>query len=831
MKKFSWIKDSLIQIIFISFAVVFTVMIAHISISEQYSAYYDAKITEKAENLTRNATMLFGENPQNQDEDYVRAVLDMVFHSDNINTGGMEVISYTLEPLEIRVDDTPFAEYSEEMLAGLRQSLFRGCLFMAAGIAIFAIISNVIRKKMTGDDSEKAPDSHSQSGFGGKIATQVMSMLIFGTLALLFWFVPDGVSVAGLLVTVLFAAFAAAHLIRLILWGISHWLNRPISTYAAQTTQFFMFLLVFLSLYSFSMQNRYSTQIELSRLDELQTSSIFAALAFASDDNHELCFGESNEFVVITRSESGEFSTSDYARDLLTSAWESRATVAGIRGGFKYGITPVLGLSESGEVMTTALVAVRQLDAIQADEMRDTTIEFLLEMTATVFAFVFLFVEINRLLEAINLPNLKRERRVRYGSAARGLMFFATLARYIPLYFFVLIVNDLYERSPISWLPQEWAVVLPIIVVLFVMVLGNNIAGKLIRLKSRAMMVLGCFVGIIGFVALTYASNLPLFLLLLTLTYTGVSMVYSGLWSFTSDVSGSGHDEYKILKEQTFSSEYLGGMAGAVIGAIVFDKLGLFAAFGVSAGILLILAVLIRALLPKFSLSEEAITLTPIGGGVKSPADGQNSPHRSSSVTFWRFLFSRRVFLFITLLLLPFIIGEYFIEQFTPLYAESISLSPGAASWSSLLMTISLAYFGTPIAGALLHRTRLTNTTICVFANIISAAGMLLFAFMPGIVSMYIASALIGVSIGIGGNLISSWYDNLDESERYRNSGYVYELFGSLFGQLGAVLFTIAHVTSDGSGRYIMVIGGVIVVLTIFYVILANIRGRNGKRV
>jgi len=93
---------------------------------------------------------------------------------------------------------------------------------------------------------------------------------------------------------------------------------------------------------------------------------------------------------------------------------------------------------------------------------------------------------------------------------------------------------------------------------------------------------------------------------------------------------------------------------------------------------------------------------------------------------------------------------------------------------------------------------------------------------------MYIAAALIGVSIGVGGNLISSWYDSLDESERYKNSGYVYELFGSLFGQLGAVLFTIAHIVSP-NGEYVMYIGGLVVVATIFYVILSKTKSKFAK--
>jgi len=586
-------------------------------------------------------------------------------------------------------------------------------------------------------------------------------------------------------------------------------------------------------MYSYSMQGGYSTQIELSRQDELRYSSIFASLTLSSssgDSDIVLDFGEDNELLIITRDENGGFGVRQatcspaepatpsllfdeysYAADLFHSAWEMQSAVAGVRGDYKYGVTALVEIVD-GEFVTTALVAVRQLDSIQADELRSATIEFVLEMSATVLAFVFLFVEINRLLETINLPNLRLSRKLRFGKAVRNLMFFVTVCRYVPLYFFILIVGDIYSRSPIPWLPEQWAAVLPLAVTLLVMVLGNAMVSKIIRLKPRTMMVAGCFVGVVGFLTLGYLNmainlTMPMLLAILAFAYTGVSMVYSGIWDYTSDTADTGHEEFQGLKERTFSSEHLGGMAGAVIGAIVYDKMGLFAAFTVSAAILLVLSVLIRALLPKDGVLD----------GIKDEYSG---------ISLGRFLFSKSVMLFVALILLPFVLGEYFIEQFTPLYAESIELSPGAASWNSLLMTLSLAYLGTPIAGFL--KRRLNNTAICIIANLISASGLLFFAIVPGVVMMYVAAGLIGISIGIGGNLISEWYEGLDESEQYKNSGYVYGLFGSLFGQLGAVLFTIAHTVSDNdeTGKYIMLIAGVLIAATILYAIISNLKGR-----
>jgi len=170
---------------------------------------------------------------------------------------------------------------------------------------------------------------------------------------------------------------------------------------------------------------------------------------------------------------------------------------------------------------------------------------------------------------------------------------------------------------------------------------------------------------------------------------------------------------------------------------------------------------------------------------------------------------------------MPFVLGEYFIEQFSPLYASSIALSPGAASWTSLLMAIALAYVGPGIVG--LFAGRIHNVVICVIANLLSAAGLMLFAVIPGIVTMYIASALIGLSIGVGKNIISLRYSELIETKKYAHSGYAYNLFDSLFGMMGAALFTVAHAFSLNE-EYILVIAGLVIVPTLLYLIVSKRR-------
>ena len=856
MRKLSWLKDSLIQIVFISFAVIFTVFIAQISLSEQYIGYYESKLEVKAESLARNSAFLFMENSDIRNAMGIGFVLDMIFSGDKDDN--LAIISYTLfEPdgrisatntgdtpvfpetvmravfrehapytysddrfvcsfypmeiegsiryiLMIQIDDTPFLQHSEEVSSNLYSSLIRGTLMMAGGYMLFSVITN-LRKKKKSDPEKQDPAGfgHVESGEAPedeeippgdpekrketrqRLLVQCVSLLVFAILALAaLWIYGNSggpVNMIALFATILFSAVGILHILRLFLWFFAWHSKRPISSYAAQTMQFFLFLVVFLAMYVYTIQGGYSTQISLMTQNELRISSMFSALSLSGKDNTDEVYmqsqyldtGENNELLIITRTGNSFYVSGDEtkvipeANDLFFSAWEGHTSVTGIRGDYKYGITFIA----DSEFNVSALAAVRQPVTIQADEMQDKTIDFLLAMSATVFAFVFLFTELNRILETANLPNLKRKRELRYAGGTRSLMFLANACRYVPLYFFVLIVRDIYEHNPVSWLPGELATVLPIAVVLIVMATGRDIAGKVIRLNARKLMILGCMIGFVGFLILNLASTLPVLLLLLVFTYTGLSMVYNGLWDYAQAAADTGYKEFSDIKEQTLSGEFLGGTTGAVIGALVYDKFGLFAAFALSSVILIILLIFIGTMLPK---GEKAVK------------------KEKGEFGFFRFFFSGRVLLFMFLLLLPFVIGEYFIEQFSPLYAVTIDLSPGAASWTSLIMTMTLAYIAPPIVR--LFTGRIGKTKICLFANILAAGGLVLFIFMPGLITMYVTSAIIGVSIGIGKNIFAARYAEIPETGKYANSGPVYNLFDSIFGLLGAALFTLAHI-------------------------------------
>ena len=802
--------------------------IAHTSIRAQYLEYYESTLLDKASVLAHGASQMLEKRQELSDTSSIETALDLVFSSGT----GPENIHYALYngdgttrpslPYEVTfgphtewqdtlirawhptgtdrghavmigVDYAPFLSFSRNLESALFKSMFSGCAMMAASYLLFTVLTNLRRPKRE-QPNETEDSSEKPENFSELLKVQLISIPVFTLLALPFLFLysrTQGVLKTGaLIVGGALLAIALAHLCRLLLWLLRWYFQKPISGYSAQTLQFFMFLLVFLSLFCYSVQNGYQTQIELSSLDELRFTSMFASLAY--EQNGETPSLSENVEVLVVNNDAGNFRVVgrtdelNHCADLLDSAWNEKSATAGLRGGYLYGVSAVV----NDNLDVTALICARQPYSILRNEFRTRSVDFLLGMTATVLALVFLFIELNKLLEVVNTPLIVKESSLKYALSIRSLMFLVCMSQYIPQFFFVLIVGDIYRKNPIPWLSPDLAATLPLTLALFVVVFGRNITARFINLDYRDKMLLGCAVGTVGFLLMATVDTLFIFLVLLIITYWGISLTYNGLWDFVVYAIEFDYAELQGLRQATLGGDFLGYTSGAVIGAMLYDKFGLFAALSLSAAILVLLGALIQHLIPDIPDEEEI------------PDD----------FTFLTFFQSKNVLLYTFLAILPYSVAPYFIDQFSPLYADSIQMSPGAASWTSLLQVIFLAYITPPIVGRFFSNVK--QSTVAIFGNILSAAALALFALMPGIPTLYIASAMIGVSIGTNSN-IAGFYE-LDEALSYKNSeNYFYSVI-SIGGQIGTILFTLAH-TASPNGHSVMAISIPIAAASIIY--------------
>jgi len=192
-KNLSWIKDTLIQIVFIIIAIVFTVLIAHTGISAEYTSYYRSRLTEKAESIAHSTARMLSEvysdrTPEAHEIGIAMEVLLSV-HSD------IEIVSYALygsngqaiattegfspmptgeaintpntkleetsvstyypftmsgdteHVLLLNIDYSPFSIFSDTLETTLHTSLMWGCLIMALSYIIFSVFLNLIKTK------------------------------------------------------------------------------------------------------------------------------------------------------------------------------------------------------------------------------------------------------------------------------------------------------------------------------------------------------------------------------------------------------------------------------------------------------------------------------------------------------------------------------------------------------------------------------------------------------------------------------------------------------------------------------------------------------------
>ena len=284
------------------------------------------------------------------------------------------------------------------------------------------------------------------------------------------------------------------------------------------------------------------------------------------------------------------------------------------------------------------------------------------------------------------------------------------------------------------------------------------------------------------------------------------------MWDCALYAAEFDYPELRNLKEEMVGGEYLGYTSGAVIGAMVYDKFGLFAALSTAAGILLLLGVLLRFM--KSITSE-------LDGNNDNDIDELDKPDEPEGVryTFIRFLTSKNIILYYICMILPFVVAPLFINHFSPLYAESINLSPGAVSWTSLLQVIFIAYISPRIGGYLAHR--ISSAAVVTVANTISAAALILFALLPGITALYVASALIGIAAGVGTTAMAAGYYGLPEAQSYGKSRYVYFALRSAGGQIGTILFTLVYAGSE-NGELVLAIAIPIAVLSLGYALMSK---------
>ena len=185
--------------------------------------------------------------------------------------------------------------------------------------------------------------------------------------------------------------------------------------------------------------------------------------------------------------------------------------------------------------------------------------------------------------------------------------------------------------------------------------------------------------------------------------------------------------------------------------------------------------------------------------------------------SFLKFLFSPNILVFFLMLVVPVLIGSYFLIYMYPIIGTRWGLSETYVGYSFLLNGLCVMAMSTVMTN-LFTKARKKRLGLTLSALLYAAAFALVAAF-HSIPSLLIALVILGFSDSFGLPLQTSFYTDQEEAVRFgvdRSLG-VYSLFENVSQSLGPFVFSWALVVGVSQGLFI--IAGVIAVLAAVFLL------------
>ena len=186
-------------------------------------------------------------------------------------------------------------------------------------------------------------------------------------------------------------------------------------------------------------------------------------------------------------------------------------------------------------------------------------------------------------------------------------------------------------------------------------------------------------------------------------------------------------------------------------------------------------------------------------------------------MSFLKFLLSPNILIFFLMLVVPVLIGSYFLIYMYPIIGTRWGLSETYVGYSFLLNGLCVIAMST-IMTNLFTRLRKKRFGLTLSA-LLYAAAFSLVAALHSIPALLVALVILGFSDSFGLPLQTSFYTDQKEVERFgvdRSLG-VYSLFENVSQSLGPFVFSWALVIGTSRGLYI--IAGVISVLAVVFLL------------
>ena len=198
----------------------------------------------------------------------------------------------------------------------------------------------------------------------------------------------------------------------------------------------------------------------------------------------------------------------------------------------------------------------------------------------------------------------------------------------------------------------------------------------------------------------------------------------------------------------------------------------------------------------------------------------EENKKETKEISLFKFLFSRRVITFFLFLLMPVFICTFFLSYLFPILGENWGLSETYIGYSYILNGICAITIGSKMTRYFsVKKKKVMGLFMSV--SLFAVAFLLVSAYMS-VLSLIIALVLIGLADSFGTPLLSGYYTDLKEVERfgYDKSIGLYSLIGNGAMSLGSFVFGLILIGGTEKGLIILAIS--IIIMGVIFVLFSR---------
>lgn len=349
--------------------------------------------------------------------------------------------------------------------------------------------------------------------------------------------------------------------------------------------------------------------------------------------------------------------------------------------------------------------------------------------------------------------------------------------------FIAILCSRLYtDNLPIS---QELAIALPMSLQLMMAAIFSMFGGKFAaKVGIRRTMQLGLLSQLGGFLICALVPGYTGILIGKIFIGIGLGTVY--VTSNTMASMGESPDSIESAFADVSAGVLSGVTIGVGLGSIIlsfadYRMVYLIGAIFMAGGILL-------------TLSAKNVRLK------------ENTERPRGGLNVVKFLFSRRIIMFFSFILVPFMMALSYREYFFPLYVEQFGMDEVQIGRIYLGCGMLVLYIG-PFLSKYILKVFGAKKSI-VLASLCMACNMGLFVLMPNIYSVMIGMVILAVVISFAYTCQYTYFEGLSECTQVGmgNAMGIYSMFENVGQTLGPVVYGAALMLGNREGIFVLFI-------------------------